>query len=298
MLELNRIYNEDCLEGMKRIPDGSVDLVIADPPYYKTVGEKWDHVWRTDDEYLEWTLRWLAETARALRYGGTLYCFGYFRTLANVVPHLKGLGLELRQQIIVDKGLRSVSGRATRNYKMFPNTTESILFIIKDNKGFIKPLFRERAREMNLTAKEINEALGVKSNGGGMWSLYTGKNVCEQFPKKEMWEKLTGILSLEIPYENVAQTFHPQLGFGDVWDDIDFYGEKRYHPTQKPQKLIRRLMEASTNRGDTMLDPFCGCGSAPVAAVSLGRKFIGFETDRNYTRLAKLRIAEAASKLF
>ena len=292
------LHDGDCLEVMKSIPDGIVDLVIADPPCYKAIGEKWEYLWRTEKDYLDWTLKWLSEASRTLRCGGTLYCFGYFRMLALIVPHLKRLGLELRQQIVVNRGLRSISGRATRNYRMFPNTAESILFAIKDNKRFIKPFFKERQKELGLSAKQINDALGVKSNGGGMWSLYTGRNICEQFPKKEMWDRLTEILKFDLPYGKVAQTFNPQVGFGDVWDDIDFYDEERYHPTQKPQKLLRRLIEASTNEGDTVFDPFCGCGSVPIASMELGRKCIAVEIDRKYLRLAKWRISEITNKLF
>ena len=113
------------------------------------------------------------EASRVLRLGGTFYCFGYFRTLALLVPHLEGLGLDLRQQILVDKGMRAVSGRATKKYRLFPNTTESILFITKDNKKFVKPFLKERQQALGLKSKEINEGLGVKSNGGGMWSIYT-----------------------------------------------------------------------------------------------------------------------------
>lgn len=51
---LIELHNEDCLIGMSRISDRSVDLVIADPPYFKVVGERWDYQWRTEDEYLEW----------------------------------------------------------------------------------------------------------------------------------------------------------------------------------------------------------------------------------------------------
>ena len=156
---------------MKKIEDNSIDLVVADPPYWKVIGEKWDYKWKTEEDYVKWSLKWIEEVARILRIGGTFYCFGYFRTLALLVPHLEQFGLELRQQIIIDKGIRSVSGRATKKYKIFPNVTESILFIIKDNKKFIKPFLKEKQKEIGLTAKQINEALGVKSNGGGMWSI-------------------------------------------------------------------------------------------------------------------------------
>lgn len=289
-MDLNCCILGDCIEKMKSIPDGSVDLVIADPPYWKVVGQEWDYQWRTEKDYIEWSLRWIKEVARILRIGGTFYCFGYFRTLTFLVPYLDNMGLELRQQIILDKGMRAVSGRATKNYKMFPNVTESILFIIKDNKRFIKPFLKSRQQALDLTAKEINEALGVKSNGGGMWSIYTGKNVCEQFPTEELWNKLSRVLQFNLPYNKLAQTFNPQMGYTDVWNDIDFYKEKRYHPTQKPIKLIERLIAASSNEGDIVLDPFSGCGSTQLSCIDLKRNYIAIELDKQYYETALKRI--------
>lgn len=285
----NKTYNIDCIEGMRGLEDESVDLVVADPPYWKVVGEKWDYQWRTEEDYVKWSLEWFAEVSRVLRKGGTFYCFGYFRTLALLVPHLHQLGFELRQQIIIDKGMKSVSGRATKNYKMFPNTTESILFMIKDNKQFIKPFLKSRQAVLGLKAKEINEALGVKSNGGGMWSIYTGKNVCEQFPTKELWDKLSSILDFDLPYSKLAQTYNAQMGLTDVWNDIDFYEEVRYHPTQKPIKLIERLIYASSNEGDVVLDPFMGAGSTLIASRNLNRECIGFELDPHYCSVSNSR---------
>lgn len=295
-MELNSTVCGDCIVKMHEIKDGSVDLVIADPPYWKVIGEKWDYQWRTEKDYVEWSLKWIAEVSRILRYGGTFYCFGYFRTLALLIPHLDSLGLELRQQIIIDKGMRSVSGRATKNYKMFPNVTESVLFIIKDNKKFIKPFLKERQNALGLTSKEINEALGVKSNGGGMWSIYTGKNVCEQFPTEELWNKLSNVLQFNLPYKKVSQTFNPQMGFTDVWTDIDFYKEKRYHPTQKPLKLIHRLILTSSNEGDLVVDPFSGCGSTQLSSAMLKRNYIGIEMDEKYYGISLDRIKELASQ--
>ena len=248
-------------------------------------------------EGLEWSLRWIKEVARILRIGGTFYCFGYFRTLTHLVPYLDDMELELRQQIILDKGMRAVSGRATKNYKMFPNVTESILFIIKDNKRFIKPFLKSRQQALGLKAKEINEALGVKSNGGGMWSIYTGKNVCEQVPTEELWNKLSKILQFDLPYNKLAQTFNPQMGYTDVWTDIDFYKEKRYHPTQKPIKLIERLIAASSNEGDIVLDPFFGCGSTQLSCIDLKRNYIAIELNEQYYETALKRIELLNSSL-
>ncbi len=284
------IIHGDSLIELPKIIEKSIDLVIADPPYWKVIGEKWDYQWRTEADYVEWSLQWIEEISRVLRYGGTFYLFGYFRTLALLVPHLEKFDLELRQQILIDKGMRSVSGRATKNYKIFPNTTESILFIIKDNKQFIKPYLKKYQEIKGLSSKDINEALGVKSNGGGMWSIYTGNNVCEQFPTKELWEKLQNVLGFDLKYEKVAQTFNPQMGLTDIWRDIDFYKEDRVHSTQKPLKLIKRLIQASSNEGDLILDPFGGSGSTAISAMSCNREFITIEKDDTYIDLIRNRI--------
>jgi len=279
---MNTIILGDCIDELKKIPTGTVDLVISDPPYWKVIGEKWDYQWRTEKDYVEWSIKWISEVSRILRYGGTFYLFGYFRTLALLVPYLEEMELDLRQQILVDKGMRSVSGRATKNYKLFPNTTESILFIIKDNKQFIKPFLKGHQEKLGLSSKDINEALGVKSNGGGMWSIYTGKNVCEQFPTRDLWEKLQTILKFDLEYSKVAQTFNPEMGITDIWRDIDFYKENRVHPTQKPLSLIKRLIQASSNENDLVVDPFAGSGSTAIASLQLNRNYITIELDEQY----------------
>ena len=276
------LINDDCISAMDTIKNESVDLVIADPPYWKVVSEKWDYMWRTENAYLEWSKQWLEKVFQKLRIGGSYYLFGYFRMLSLLVPILQELGFSLRQQIILDKGMKAVAGRATKNYKMFPNVTESILFLVKDNKDFSRKLLKEQQKKLGLKAKEINEALGVKSNGGGMWSIYTGVNICEQFPTKELWEKLEKILQFSYPYEKIAQTFNPQLGVTDVWTDIDFYAEKRYHPTQKPLKLIERIIKTSSNPGDLILDPFGGSGSTLIASQLNNRSSILIELDKEY----------------
>lgn len=291
-MELNKIYNEDCIIGMKeKISDESIDLIIADPPYFKVVGEKWDYIWRTEQDYLEWSKRWIDEAVRVLRKGGSFYLFGYFRMLSRLLPILEEAGLELRQQIILNKGIQAVSGRATKNYKMFPNVTESILFLYKDSKPYVKQFLKNRQKELGYTAKYINQQLGVKSNGGGMWSIYTGENVCKQLPTKELWNKLQKILDFDIPYSKICQTFNAQIGITDVWDDINFYGEKgRFHATQKPLNLIKRLVLASSNDEDIVLDPFMGSGTTAVASQNNNRNYIGFEIDKKYYTQSEQRL--------
>ena len=288
---MNILYNEDCIGGIgDKVGEGTVDLVIADPPYFKVIGESWDYEWRTEKDYINWSEKWIGKCVESMRLGGSIYLFGYFRMLCRLYPLLEKWGLTLRQQIIIDKGMRAVSGRATKKYKMFPCVTESILFLYRDSKPFVREYLKERQRETGISSKEINERLGVKSNGGGMWSIYTGKNVCEQLPTREIWEKLEDILEFSLDYGKIAQTYNAEMGISDVWRDIDFYGEKRIHPTQKPYKLIERLVRVSSNEGDIVLDPFVGSGVTGEVCNNNNRQFIGFEKNVEYYRKAKERI--------
>lgn len=288
----SKIILGNCIDVLKDYSDNYYDLVIADPPYWKVVNEKWDYQWRTEADYIEWSKKWISEVYRTLRIGGTFYLFGYFRTLVKLMPFLQEIGFSLRQQIVINKGIKAVAGRATKNYKIFPNVTESILFLTKDNISYSRKFLKSRQKDIGLSSKEINEALGVKSNGGGMWSIYTGKNVCEQFPTQDLWHKLQKVLQFNIPYETVAQTFNPEMGITDVWNDVDFYEEKRYHPTQKPLKLIDRLVRASSNKGDKVLDPFAGSGSTLISCENNGRIATVIEIDEQYINKIKQRINE------
>lgn len=291
-IELNKLYNTDCVEYMKTLKDESIDLVIADPPYFKVVNQAWDYQWKTLEEYLEWSKKWFKEAYRILRKGGTIYLYGYFRVLSHCLPILEELGFELRQQIIINKGIKAVSGRATKNYKMFPNVTESILFLVKDSKPFVKKYLKDRQKEIGIKAKDINEQLGVKSNGGGMWSIYTGNNVCKQLPTRELWEKLSQILQFDLEYEKIQMVFNTEMGVTDVWEDIDFYEEKRIHPTQKPLKVSNRLILASSNNGDLIYIPFAGSGSEIVSCINNNRNWIATEISKEYIEIIEGRIKQ------
>lgn len=294
---LNQIIHGDCLEILKKLPDRSIDLIILDPPYWKVVQQKWDYQWRTEEDYAKWCLQWLTEISRVIKLSGSLYLFGYLRNLFHLYQPIVNLGFNFRQQIIIDKGIKAIGGRATKGYKMFPNVTESLLFFIYDSRPFIKEILKKRQTDLGLTSLEINEKLGVKSNGGGMWSLYTGNNILAQVPTKEMWEKLENILDFHYPYENIASVFNIEMGVTDVWSDINFCQEKRYHPTQKPVQLIERIIKASSNEKMIVLDPFMGSGSTAIAALNLSRQYIGIEKEEKYIYIIKERIDEYKSSL-
>ena len=71
-MELNKIYNQDCIKFMKTLPDKCVDLIIADPPYFKICGD-FDFIWKTVDEYIEWCKIWTMECNRILKDNGSFY---------------------------------------------------------------------------------------------------------------------------------------------------------------------------------------------------------------------------------
>jgi DNA modification methylase len=100
-----------------------------------------------------------------------------------------------------------------------------------------------------------------------------------------------------LEYEKVAQTYNPQMGLTDIWRDINFYEEKRVHPTQKPLKLIKRLIIASSNENDLVLDPFGGSGSTAISAVMLNRRFITIEKDKEFYKLIKDRVDKVKNPL-
>ncbi len=299
-LEVNSIICGDCIEELKKMPSRSVDLIVLDPPYWKVINEHWDYQWRTESDYAKWCFEWFTELSRIIKISGSLYLFGYMRNLVYLYKDILDLGFTFRQQLVIDKGMQALGGRATKGYKMFPNVTESLLFFIYDSKPFIKDFLKKRQKELGLTALDINKRLGVKINGGGVWSLYTGENILAQVPTREMWEKLEKALEFKLPYEEIGQTFNIEMGVTDVWTDIKFYKEERYHPTQKPVDLIKRIIKASTNEGMIVLDPFLGAGSTALAAIELNRKFIGIEIDPDYVKKAKERIKflQSQKKLF
>ena len=296
-MKTNYIIRGDIIKGLKELPDRSVDLIILDPPYWKVISEHWDYKWRTESDYAKWCFEWFTELSRVIKLSGSLYLFGYIRNLVYLYKDILDLGFTFRQQIMVDKGIRALGGRATKGYKMFPNTTESILFFIYDSKPYIKKLLKEQQKKTGLNAKEINKRLGVKENGGGVWSLYTGENILAQVPTKEMWDRLQKVLKFDLPHSEIGHTFNIEMGITDVWQDINFYSEDRYHRTQKPVKLIERLIKASTEKNMIVLDPFLGAGSTALACINLNRKYIGIEIEKEYVEIAKKRIATESSKL-
>jgi len=186
--------------------------------------------------------------------------------------------------------MRAVSGRATKNYQLFPKTTEEIIFSRHRARPAVREFLKRRKEEVGVSTDDIHRYLGLSTNGGGVWSIYTGDNVMGKLPPKNRCEQLSEILEFDISYSDIGHTFNQEMGISNVWDDIDFYSEDRDHPTQKPLELIERLIKTTSNEGDNILDPMIGSGTTAIAAQNLDRNYIGFEIDDEYFEVAKDRL--------
>ena len=117
-MELNKIYNEDCVTYMKSLPDNSIDLIIADPPYFRVLKqEKWDK-FKNFDEYMKWSESYLIECIKKLRLSGTLLLYGCsvsISTMCSLNEILTKNGMYFVEEIIIDKGIKSISSGKNAN---------------------------------------------------------------------------------------------------------------------------------------------------------------------------------------
>lgn len=302
------VRNVDVLEGLKSIEDKSQDLIIADPPYYKVINEKWDKQWKTEQEYLDWCKLWFDECVRVLKDTGSFYCYGNFDILSKQKVLIFDTKLNFRQNITLDKGLKSIAGRTSDKLRMYPTASEYLLFYVKQDNNLVllhqRDYLNEQWKQSGLTIKQIKEMFGFTGNQPYNWFAPNNNgNATWQLPKKEHYEVLQKTGFWQIHYDELRTefdgkrfTFNLPYSTTDVWD---FTPDKvRYgHPTQKPQNICQRIVKASSNENDNVLIPFGGSGSEIVACQELKRNCIVFETESQYVEIINQRL-NYAPKLF
>jgi DNA modification methylase len=321
-LELNRIYQRDCIEGMRTIPDDSVDLIIADPPYYKIKGD-FDFKWRTMSEYINWCAEWLKECERVLSPQGSLYVYGVELQLEHLAVKITDTtSLEYRNRITLNKQrsyIKDLYG-SQENFRRFIPSAEFLLFYtFRDETGHaqilsemmqpIQTYFFSAMKETSLTYNQIADELGVSATAVKHWFDYPTQ---PRIPTKDKYSRLQSKMNLPITYEqlkmnyeslkieyegarqeleNSRYTFNAKKGMTNVWDFEPDRGKlKTKHPTQKPLELCERIISVSSNEGDIVLIPFVGSGSECIASVRLKRNFVGFETEPAYVEIANKRL--------
>lgn len=278
--------NQDCIEYLKSLDDRAVDLILTDPPYFRVVKDQWDNQWFTSDEYYAWCEQWIAELGRVAKWSASFWLFGFPQQLTTLLPVIERAGFTFRQQIVVNKGMQAVAGRTSDKLKMFPTATESIFFFHYEARDHIRDLLQAERKRLNMKGCDVNGYLGKATTGGGTFACVASEKKPREhrvYPTRTDWTKLQEIMNLP-EYDDLVYTFNLPRGLTDVWDDINFYDRKvtKIHSTQKPVALMERLVLASSNAGNSVLDIFAGSGSTAVACKMHGREFLGCEIDSEY----------------
>lgn len=253
----------DCIEGMKSIPDNSIDIAIADPPYNASKGNmwKWDNSvdlpgfggnwskvmagWDTMPlkDYLLFTLTWITELKRVVRPSGSIWIHGTYHNIGIINFVLQLVDVEIINEVTWYK----------RN--SFPNLS---------------------CRRLTASHETI------------LWAHTGGK-------KRQYFFNYEAAKTMSCP-EDALKTEGKQMR--TVWDIPNnkereelYFGK---HPTQKPLRLLKRMLALSARQGDVILTPFAGVGSECVAARELGLHFLGFETSEDYVRISNERLKQSS----
>lgn len=247
-LQVDHIYQGDCLEILRALPDKSVELVFADPPYnlqlqntllrpnnskVDAVDDHWDQ-FSDFAAYDAFTRAWLGECRRVLKDSGALWVIGSYHNIFRVGAIMQDLGYWILNDVIWEKINPMPNFKGVR----FTNAHETLIW-----------------------AKKSQAQKRYTFNYHAMKALNDGKQM------RSDWE---------IPLCTGAER-------------LAVNGEK-LHPTQKPEALLYRVILASTNPGDLILDPFFGTGTTGAVAKRLGRRYIGIERESSYVQAAQARI--------
>ena len=237
------IYNEDCLEGMKRIESGSVDAIICDPPFGITNC--------AFDKRLPFEPMW-EQFKRVTKRNAAIVLFSQMPFGSDLIQSNKKM---FRYEWVWRKPMPA----GFLNAKKMPLRCHENILVFYRQLPTYNPQFTQgepyNKRQKKWTAKNYSKGIyqgGINDTG-------------ERYPRDEFI------------FKN-----------GDNANSL--------HPTQKPVPLLEYLIRTYTNEGETVLDATMGSGSTGVAAINTGRKFIGFELEKNFYDIAKKRIDEAIAK--
>ena len=246
----------DCLERMKEIPDGSIDLTVTRPPYdnlrsYNGNNEQWgEHVWG----------QVLSELYRVTKKGGVVVWVVGDATIKGSETgtsfkqalYAVECGFNLHDTMIYNKPSPPKGGR--RYYQDF----EYMFIFTKGNIKKFRPIMTKCKYAGKTTGPTMVRADGFKVGSGSR------------------------VIKNEKPLSNVWR-----FGGGISKNESSI---KSSHPATFPDKLADMHVTSWSDSGDTVLDPFMGSGTTGVAAKNLNRSFIGIELDDNYFEIAKERI--------
>ena len=255
------LYHGDCLDILNQLPDNSVDMIFADPPYNLSNGGFTVHagkmvsvdkgLWDISKGFLDdyaFHYRWLEACKRVLKPNGTIWISGTYHSIYRCGYALEVNGYHILNDISWFKPNASpnLSGR------YFTASHETLIWARKSKDA--KHTFNYKLMKNG----EWHQEDFMKKPGKQMRSVWAFENNSDRFPE-DVW-------SITTPKPS----------------------EKKYgkHPTQKPVALLERIILASTNKGDVILDPFTGSSTTGIVAAMNGRKFIGIDKEEDYLKLS------------
>lgn len=292
------LYCDDCLKVLDNLPDEKIDLIICDPPYFRVLKqEKWDN-FKTFDDYLKWSETFYEKCVQKLRLSGTLLLYGCsvsVSTMCSINEILVRFGMYFVEEIIIDKGIKSIAGRTSNKIKMLPPVSENIFVYRKDAKPFVKNLLRSKQNETKLSSKQIKEKLGMPLNGGGNWTKYCGDTEFPLLPTKECWGQICRLFNIEIDYSQIEETYNGIIGLTNVWDDISFNIKDRRHPAEKPLKLADRCVNIFSRENDLVYIPFAGSGNDIISCIHNNRRWVASEISSEYCKVIEEKIKNCNS---
>ena len=301
------LWQGDCLELMKNIPDGSVDLVLPDPPYGTMNRKTRRPEKRLDDITWDFALdekEILQELCRIVRQNGKIALFSQEPYTSKLI--LAGVPrIQFVQRLAWKK---NVAGNFLCSSQNCMQYIEDICLFRKDCNDYngkhpLREYFLTEKEKSGLSNKDFAVILG-----NGMASHYFTTKIQFACPTAENYKKLQTTGFFQIPFEEIKKIDEEYKNrFPSVFNrfgansksNIFEYAKDNdgYHPTQKPVALLEDLIHTYSNEGDVVLDFTMGSGSTGVACVNTNRQFIGIELDEGYFNIAKKRIEEAVNDL-
>lgn len=312
-MKLNHCHNTDFSNNT--MPDKSVQLIIADPPYFEVKGD-FDFVWSSFDDYLQDVEKWAIECKRLLADNGTLFWWGHAKKIAYAqVIFDKYFNLE--NSLVWNKG-NFMGLEKSEGLRSFAPCTERILMYSKEKLNLTNCISNIRDYIRNeiikskckINFKDINTALGTATNGGGVASACLSLSKAEPaMITKEMYLKLKKWChpfmckeyeELRKEYEEQRRPFNNFLNLQEVLNfsnEAAKTGAKYTHDTVKPETLTRAIILTCSRPGDLVFIPFAGSGTECAMAAREGRQWVGFDIEKKYCDMTNKRAKKESEQL-
>lgn len=256
------LYNRDCVAGMKKLDDGVVDLAFADPPF--NIGYDYDvyHDKLESRRYLDWSHLWTAEVARVLKPNGT-----FWLAIGDEYAAELKVMLQESHRLVSRSWVVWYYTFGVNCTNKFSRSHAHLFYMVKDPEAFTfnadDPAVRvPSARELVYGDKRANPKGRLPDD---TWILRP-QDVPDGFaPHENTWY-----------FPRVCGTFKERTG---------------WHGCQMPEQLLGRIIRATSNEGDLVLDPFAGSGTTLAVAKKLKRHYVGFELSEQYAAQVRKRLA-------